>query len=144
MFSISKLLQAARSWRRRRGAKTAKRRAVGVEQLDHRQLLSVNFTGNVPIDFPATQSPGVVIFNSSNTRPISLAFSSVVSGFVLYRIKFRFIVLSIAQFTYRPPDVWRHQKDSAAKNIFGRVFSAIFVRLAGGAASGGFEASGER
>jgi hypothetical protein len=32
-----------------------------MEQLDHRQLLSVNFTGNVPIDFPATQSPGVVV-----------------------------------------------------------------------------------
>jgi hypothetical protein len=32
-----------------------------MEQLDHRQLLSVNFTGNVPIDFPATQVPGVVI-----------------------------------------------------------------------------------
>jgi hypothetical protein len=32
-----------------------------MEQLDHRQLLSVNFTGNVPIDFPATQIPGVVV-----------------------------------------------------------------------------------
>jgi hypothetical protein len=32
-----------------------------VEQLDHRQLLSVNFTGNVPVDFPASQSPGVVV-----------------------------------------------------------------------------------
>ncbi len=32
-----------------------------MEQLDHRQLLSVNFTGNVPVDFPATESPGVVI-----------------------------------------------------------------------------------
>jgi hypothetical protein len=32
-----------------------------MEQLDHRQLLSVNFTGNVPIDFPATQTPGVVV-----------------------------------------------------------------------------------
>jgi hypothetical protein len=32
-----------------------------MEQLDHRQLLTVNFTGNVPIDFPATQVPGVVV-----------------------------------------------------------------------------------
>jgi hypothetical protein len=32
-----------------------------MEHLDHRQLLSVNFTGNVPIDFPATQTPGVVV-----------------------------------------------------------------------------------
>lgn len=32
-----------------------------MEQLDHRQLLSVNFTGNVTTDFPASQSPGVVV-----------------------------------------------------------------------------------
>ncbi len=32
-----------------------------MEQLDHRQLLSVNFTGNLPIDFPASLQPGVVI-----------------------------------------------------------------------------------
>jgi hypothetical protein len=32
-----------------------------MEQLDHRQLPSVNFTGNVPIDFPATQVPDVVV-----------------------------------------------------------------------------------
>ena len=36
------------------GPKTAKRSAVAVEQLDHRRLLSVNFTGNVATDFPAT------------------------------------------------------------------------------------------
>ncbi len=71
MFLISRLLQAAQTWRRRRGGpKTAKRPAVAVEQLDHRQLLSVNFTGNVAIDFPATKQPGVVIFNSSNTPNI--------------------------------------------------------------------------
>ena len=70
MYLISKLFQAAQSWRRRGGAKTAKRSAVDVEQLDHRQLLSVNFTGNVATDFPATKSPGVVIFNSSNTPGI--------------------------------------------------------------------------
>jgi hypothetical protein len=34
---------------------------VALEHLDHRQLLSVNFTGNVPIDFPATRTPGVVV-----------------------------------------------------------------------------------
>ena len=38
-----------------------------MEQLDHRQLLSVNFTGIVQNDFPASQSPGVVVlpFNAS-------------------------------------------------------------------------------
>ncbi len=71
MFLITKLLQAARKWRpRRSGSHSAKRHAVNVEQLDHRQLLSVNFTGNVATDFAATTSPGVVIFNSSTTPGI--------------------------------------------------------------------------
>jgi len=43
------------------GPKTVRYAGIAMEQLDHRQLLSVNFTGNVPIDFPATQSPGVVV-----------------------------------------------------------------------------------
>ncbi|HKI17322.1 MAG TPA: hypothetical protein VKA15_05560 [Isosphaeraceae bacterium] len=71
MNLISKLLQAARTWRHQSGGrKTAKRAAITVEQLDHRQLLSVNFTGNVAIDFPATKQPGVVLFNSSTTPNI--------------------------------------------------------------------------
>ncbi len=71
MFLISKLLRAARTWLpRRNGPKTTRRSAVGVEHLDHRRLLSVNFTGNVATDFPATQTPGVVVFNSSNTPNI--------------------------------------------------------------------------
>ncbi len=61
MSLFTKLLQAVQTWRRRRGPKTAKRAGVSLEQLDHRQLLSVNFTGNVPVDFPATQNPGVVV-----------------------------------------------------------------------------------
>ena len=62
MSLFARLLQAVRSWRRRRGGpKTVRRAGIAMEQLDHRQLLSVNFTGNVPIDFPATQSPGVVV-----------------------------------------------------------------------------------
>ena len=70
MYFFSKLFQAARAWRHGGRPKTVKRSAVAVEQLDHRRLLSVNFTGNVATDFPATQSPGVVIFNSSNTPGI--------------------------------------------------------------------------
>ncbi|MEO6810306.1 MAG: hypothetical protein ABI353_14415 [Isosphaeraceae bacterium] len=56
MSLISSLQQAVRAWRRRRGgAKAPKKRAgVALEQLDHRQLLAVNFTGNVLIDFPDT------------------------------------------------------------------------------------------
>ena len=69
MYLFSRLFQAARAWRNSGRPKTAKRSAVDVEQLDHRRLLSVNFTGNVATDFPAT-SPGVVIFNSSNTPGI--------------------------------------------------------------------------
>lgn len=63
MSLISRLLHAVQSWRRRPGGlKTTKRAAaVSMEQLDHRQLLSVNFSGNVAIDFPATQVPGVVV-----------------------------------------------------------------------------------
>ncbi len=58
MYLFSRLFQAARAWRNSGRPKTAKRSAVAVEQLDHRQLLSVNFTGNVATDFPATKSPG--------------------------------------------------------------------------------------
>ncbi len=76
MYLISRLFQAARAWRHGGRPKTAKRSAVAVEQLDHRRLLSVNFTGNVATDFPATQSPGVVIFNSSNTPGIVIPDTS--------------------------------------------------------------------
>ena len=40
---------------------------VALEQLDHRRLLSVNFTGNVASDFPATQVPGVVVLKDNPT-----------------------------------------------------------------------------
>jgi hypothetical protein len=62
MSLIQTIFEAVRSWRRRRDASKRDQRAgVTVERLDHRQLLSVNFTGNVATDFPATLSPGVVI-----------------------------------------------------------------------------------
>jgi hypothetical protein len=93
MHLLSKLVQAARAWRHRDRLKTAKRSAVAVEQLDHRRLLSINFTGNVATDFPATQSPGVVIFNSSNTPGIVLPdtsfFGSLIptSGYAISEIR---------------------------------------------------------
>jgi hypothetical protein len=61
MSLFSRLFQTIQTWRRKKGAKATPRATVRLEQLDHRQLLSVNFTGNVPIDFPVTQTPGVVV-----------------------------------------------------------------------------------
>jgi hypothetical protein len=49
-----------------------RRAGVAVEQLDYRQLLSVNFTGNVPVDFPANQSPGVVVLPVDLNNPETL------------------------------------------------------------------------
>ncbi len=61
MSLFARLLQAVRSWRRGRGGpKTVRYAGIAMEQLDHRQLLSVNFTGVVPTDFPISKVPGVV------------------------------------------------------------------------------------
>ena len=61
MSLLHSLLQAVRSWRRRRtGTKPARRSEVALERLDHRQLLNVDFTGIVKNDFPPTMVPGVV------------------------------------------------------------------------------------
>ncbi|MGC8640300.1 MAG: hypothetical protein ACP5XB_10540, partial [Isosphaeraceae bacterium] len=93
MSLFARLLQAVRSWRGRRGGpKTVRRAGITIEQLDHRQLLSVTFTGNVPIDFPATQSPGVVVLpnNPLVQHPsISPTIASIVkvSGFDINGIR---------------------------------------------------------
>jgi len=93
MSLFARLLQAVRSWRRRRGGpKTVRFAGIAMEQLDHRQLLSVNFTGNVPIDFPATQVPGVVVLPDTPlvTHPsISPAILPIVkvSGFDISGIR---------------------------------------------------------
>jgi hypothetical protein len=93
MSLISRLFEAVQSWRRRRGGpKTAERAPVVLEQLDHRQLLSVNFTGNVATDFPAAQSPGVVVLsdNPNVTHPtIASPIASIVkvSGFDISGIR---------------------------------------------------------
>ncbi len=88
MFLISRLYHAVQSWCRRPGGpRAAKGANLSMEQLDHRQLLSVNFTGNVATDFPASTSPGVVVLpdNASVTHPVisdpALANLVKVSGF---------------------------------------------------------------
>jgi hypothetical protein len=90
MSLFSRLLHVIDSWRLRRGgSKTAKRASVTIEQLDHRKLLSVNFTGNVPVDFPATQSPGVsIISNNVNFAPLgNLSGVVFTSGFNIKDIR---------------------------------------------------------
>ncbi|MBX6313999.1 MAG: hypothetical protein IRY99_13940, partial [Isosphaeraceae bacterium] len=68
MFRIRTILKAVQSWWRRRGGpRTSQRAGVALEQLDHRQLLAVNFTGNVFNDFPATTGPGVAFISSDST-----------------------------------------------------------------------------
>ena len=67
MSLFARLLQAVRSWRRRRGGpKTVRHAGISMEQLDHRQLLSVTFTGVVPTDFPISKVPGVVTLPAAN------------------------------------------------------------------------------
>ena len=93
MSLISRLFDAVRSWRRRPGGRrTTKRSNVMLEQLDHRQLLSANFTGNVATDFPASASPGVVILgdNANVVHPtIAPILQPVVkvSGFDIHGIR---------------------------------------------------------
>ena len=73
MSLFAKLLHTIQSWRRRRGGpRTTQLSSVAVEYLDHRQLLAVAFTGNVPIDFPASMTPGVVVLpnNPAVTHPV--------------------------------------------------------------------------
>ncbi|GAC1468362.1 MAG: hypothetical protein NVSMB9_10980 [Isosphaeraceae bacterium] len=65
MSLFSRILHAVHSWRRRGGPKASRHAGVSLEQLDHRQLLSVNFTGNVATDFPAASKPGVVILTDN-------------------------------------------------------------------------------
>jgi len=72
MSLISRLLHAIQPKRHRPGGrKITKRAAVSMEHLEHRQLLAVNFTGNVKVDFPATQQPGVVVIPA--TTPSAIA-----------------------------------------------------------------------
>ena len=99
MSLFTKLVEAVHSWRRRRVEikPSRKRSSPAMEQLDHRQLLAVNFTGVAATDFPVTENPGVqVIANApiadggTNTIPgIPGALSSVisVSGFQINQLR---------------------------------------------------------
>ncbi len=92
MSLFTKLYEAVHSWRRRRaGMKPSRKRSEpAMEQLDHRQLLAVNFTGVAATDFPVTTNPGVQIIanppieqGGTNTIPrVPTAFQGIftVSG----------------------------------------------------------------
>ena len=93
MFSIKSLVRTVQGWcRRKGGTKSSKRASLALECLDHRQLLSVNFTGNVATDFPASTNPGVVIIgDNASVRhpPIAPILQPIVkvSGFDLNGIR---------------------------------------------------------
>lgn len=91
MSFLLNFVQAVQSWRRHRGANRTRMRAdLGLEQLDHRRLMTVNFSGNIAADFPATQSPGVVYLSDPNNQQpiIPPSYLSVipVSGFAINQI----------------------------------------------------------
>ena len=99
MSLFSRMFQTVQTWRRGKRAKVTQRTTVRIEQLDHRRLLSVNFTGNVPIDFPATQSPGVVVL-PDNPSVVHPTIAPVLQPYVF---KSGFDIQNLAV-TYTPAD----------------------------------------
>ena len=90
MSLLSTIVRAVRSLRNRRDAtRCRKRSGPNLEQLDHRRLLAVTFTGNVTNDFTAT-TPSVYVSDPTNEQPIipSIYPSSVfpVSGWAIDQI----------------------------------------------------------
>ena len=77
MSLFTKLYEAVHSWRRRRGGtkSSRKRSEPRMEQLDHRQLLAVNFTGVAANDFPVTTGPGVQVITGV---PVSLGGNNTI------------------------------------------------------------------
>ena len=97
----------ARGARRRGGPKTVRYPGIAMEQLDNGQLLSVNFTGVVPTDFPATQVPGVVTIFPDFTNPATSepVFSTVPPGPQLQNIiKVTGFNIQDIRVTYTPDD----------------------------------------
>ncbi len=69
MNLLSLIVEAVQSFRHRRGAFRPRKRAeIRLEQLDHRQLLAVNFTGNIANDFTAA-TPAVFLSDPNNHQP---------------------------------------------------------------------------
>ncbi|HEY2158096.1 MAG TPA: hypothetical protein VGH33_20880, partial [Isosphaeraceae bacterium] len=89
MSLLSTIRQAVLSLRRRRGTMKSRRRSqLLMEQLDHRQLLAVTFTGNVTNDFTAT-TPAVYLSDPNNLQPLippTLQNIVKVSGFAVDQI----------------------------------------------------------
>ena len=92
MSFLAIFVQAVQSFRLRQGPKRPRSRArIDLEQLDHRQLLAVNFTGNVATDFPVT-TPAVYLTDPNNHQPqfpappSTLADIIKVSGFAIDQI----------------------------------------------------------
>lgn len=98
MSLLSTLRQAVRSWRQRRGGgkKASTRAVVSMEHLDDRQLLAVNFTGNVANDFPLTNNSAVkqILPDFSNPATSEASFTNAtlqsliqVSGFYISGVR---------------------------------------------------------
>lgn len=72
MSILPPLPHARRSWRQRRDvprSRSARRATLAAEHLEARQLLAINFTGNVPVDFDPATNPGVVIARPDPNDP---------------------------------------------------------------------------
>ncbi len=93
MFLLSTIRNAIGSWRKRVASRGRQRTTVALEQLDHRRLLAVNFTGNALADIPDTTAPGTAIVLSNTTIPINnpqLAQLIKVSGFDISAIRMKY------------------------------------------------------
>src|SRR4051794_12138694 len=94
MTLFAKFTRAVRAWWRRRGGPTDRiRGGMTLEQLDHRQLLSVTFSGNTLTDFGVGTRTDVAFINADNVPnvvhpTISPVIAPIVkvSGFDLHGI----------------------------------------------------------
>ena len=88
IHSLLKVVKEA--WHRRRGGPRNRfRSGLELELLDHRQLLSVTFTGNATADIPSTIGPGFAVVQNSTRVTIdpTLAPLIKVSGFDVNAIR---------------------------------------------------------